>query len=86
LVLLSSSVNPNAAAARVAAVVVIDPTCSVDLPSARGDGLVHGDVGALQEQLGVLAVVGAEPDPDAAGHLELELLDGRGRPRVARTS
>jgi hypothetical protein len=33
-----------------------------------------------------LAVVGADRNPDAARHLELELLEGSGRPRVAGPS
>ena len=43
-------------------------------------GLVHGNVGALQEQLRVAAVVRAEGDPDASGHREFELLDGKRLP------
>src|SRR5215218_4151765 len=58
---------------------VLVPFRGVDLDvGVAALGLVHGDVGALQEQLRILAMVRSEGDPDAAGDLQLELLDGQG--------
>ena len=42
---------------------------------ARVLGLVHGDVGALQQRVGVGAVLGAQGRPDAGVHHDLEPLD-----------
>ena len=45
---------------------VLVPFLGVDLDvGVAALGLVHGDVGALQEQLRILAVIGSEGDPDA---------------------
>ena len=46
------------------------------VPGARGLGLVHRDVGALQQRFGVGAVVGVQRDADARGDPHVDPLDG----------
>jgi hypothetical protein len=46
-------------------------------PGVSRLGLVHGHVGALQQRVGIDAMVGTEGDPDTARHRQFELLDGQ---------